>query len=426
METSLSKQATRSMMRMALVCVSLFTPYTVHLTPLHAEDVQFQDVFYAVDDNHLTAEVSANPKASGDLLIPETITVGQKRYTVVAVGDKAFKGCKTLTSIVLPKTIERVYRSAFDGTGFMLNKTNWADGALWLDSILIATDKTIKPKFVVPEGTRLIAAGAFQGNKTLQRVELPACINRIDHETFRDCKNLQKVVIPLTITSIGEEAFTGSGIYANEKKWKKGVLIIDDCIVATTNEIGAKYVFKNKTPIRLIAERAFANRKTLKSVTIPESVTAIPTAAFLGCEALTEVFIPASVTSVGNFAFYNCGALKTATLPTTLKSLGAGAFYGCVNLKEQTLSDQIEILEPATFFTCRGLKHITLPAHLKRLDAGVFAGCSNLEDVELPKTLVFIGDQAFAGCAVLRKMVIPAGIPALPRGPARRTVCHRR
>ena len=297
----------------------------------------YQDLRYSLDENHLTAEVALNQRATGELLIPETISVGQNQYIVVAIGENAFKGCKNLSAIVLPKTIERVYRSAFDGTGIMLNKANWREGCLWIDSILIATDKTIKPRFVVPEGTRLIAAGAFQGNKTIVRIELPGCISRIDHETFRDCKNLQKIVIPATITSIGEDAFTGCGIYQNEKKWKKGVLIIDDCLVATNNELPAKYIFKNKIPIRLIAERAFANRKSLKSVVIPSSVSVIPTAAFYGCEKLTDVTIPNSVREVGNFAFYNCGMLKTATLPAELERIGMGAFYGCVNLREQVL-----------------------------------------------------------------------------------------
>ena len=312
----------------------------VAVLSVNAENAQYQDVHYTIDADHLTAEVTLNPRATGELLIPETIVVGQNTYTVTAIGDKAFKGCKNLTAIVLPKTIERVYRSAFDGTGILLNKANWSEGCLWIDSILIATDKTIKPRYIVPEGTRLIAAGAFQGNKTILRVELPTCITRIDHETFRDCKNLQKVVIPTTITSIGEEAFTGCGIYLNDKKWKKGALIIDDCLIATNNDLPAKYIFKNKIPIRLIAERAFAMRKNLKSVTIPETVTAIPTAAFLGCEGLVDVIIPSTVKSVGNFAFYGCALLKNALLPRELESLGAGAFYGCVNLKEQILSDK--------------------------------------------------------------------------------------
>ena len=310
-----------------------------------AEEAFYQDLRYTLDENHLTAEVAPNQRISGELFIPAEITVGQRTYTVTSISDKAFKGSKNLTTIVLPKTIERVYRSAFDGTGIMLNKENWKDGCLWIDSILIATDKTIKPRFFVPEGTRLIAAGAFQGNKAIQRVELPSCITRIDHETFRDCKNLQKIVIPVSVSSIGEDAFTGSGIWLNEKKWKKGALIIDDCLIATNNNLPAKYIFKNKIPIRLIAERAFANNPLLKIVVIPATVTAIPTAAFYQCENLTDVTIPTSVREVGNFAFYNCAKLRSAMLPQDLERLGMGAFYGCINLKEQVLSDRIEVLE---------------------------------------------------------------------------------
>ena len=87
---------------------------------VNAQDAQYQDIHYTVDENRLTAEVGPNPRAAGEVFIPETIIVGQNTYTVIAVGDKAFKGCKNLTAIVLPKTIERVYRSAFDGTGIML------------------------------------------------------------------------------------------------------------------------------------------------------------------------------------------------------------------------------------------------------------------------------------------------------------------
>ena len=351
---------------------------------LMAGEAQYQDINYTFDENHMTAEVALNPRATGEIFIPEQIQVGQNSYTVVGISDKAFKGCKNLTAIVLPKTLKRVYRSAFEGTGILLNKSNWTEGCLWIDSVLIATDKNIKPRFVVPEGTRLIAAGAFQGNKVIQRVEIPACINRIDHETFRDCKNLQKIVIPPTITSIGEEAFTGSGIALNENKWKKGALIIDDCLIATNNELPAKYVFKNKTPIRLIAERAFANKKNLKSVEIPNTITAIPTAAFMGCENLTDVVIPATVKTVGNFAFYNCVKLRNAKLPTELERLGAGVFYGCENLTEQVLSEKLQSIEKAAFFMCRSIKKITFPARLKRIDDGAFAGCSSLEAINLP------------------------------------------
>ena len=380
-----------------------------------AEDAFYQDIRYTLDENHLTAEVAINQRVSGELLIPAEITVGQHRYTVTSIGDKAFKGCKNLTTIVLPPTLQRVYRSAFDGTGIMLNKANWTDGCLWIDGILIATDKTIKPRFIVPDSTKLMAAGAFQGNKTITRVELPAALTRVDHETFRDCKNLQKIIIPASVSSIGEDAFTGSGIWLNEKKWKKGALIIDDCLIATNSNLPAKYIFKNKIPIRLIAERAFANNAQLKTVVIPATVTAIPTAAFYQCENLTDVTIPASVREVGNFAFYNCAKLRSATLPQELERLGMGAFYGCINLREQVLSNSIEVLEQGTFYTCRSIKHLSLPARLRRIDNGVFAGCSALEEIKLPESLEFIGEMAFAGCAIIRDITIPSRINSLPK-----------
>ena len=161
-------------------------------------EAQYQDIRYMLDETHLTAEVIQNPKMSGELVLPAEIKVGQNTYRVTSIGDKAFKGSKGLTSIVLPKTIERVWRSAFEGTGIMTNKANWKNGYLMIDSVLIATDKSIKPRFVVPAGTRVIAAGAFMGNKTVERVDLPKSVTRIDHETFKDCKNLRKWISRIT------------------------------------------------------------------------------------------------------------------------------------------------------------------------------------------------------------------------------------
>ena len=116
---------------------------------LMAGEAQYQDINYTFDENHMTAEVALNPRATGEIFIPEQIQVGQNSYTVVGISDKAFKGCKNLTAIVLPKTLKQVYRSAFEGTGILLNKSNWTEGCLWIDSVLIATDKNIKPRFAV-------------------------------------------------------------------------------------------------------------------------------------------------------------------------------------------------------------------------------------------------------------------------------------
>jgi hypothetical protein len=48
---------------------------------------------------------------------------------------------------------------------------------------------------------------------------------------------------------------------------------------------------------------------SLKSITIPNSVTTIGDRAFDECKSLTSITIPNSVTSIGNGAFYECGNL---------------------------------------------------------------------------------------------------------------------
>ena len=108
---------------------------------MHAENAVYQEVNYTIDTEHKTAEVALNPHVSGELYIPEEIHAGQETYRVTGICAKAFKGCKNLTDIVLPSTIDHIYRSAFDGTGIMEDKTKWTEGVLYIDSCLIAADK---------------------------------------------------------------------------------------------------------------------------------------------------------------------------------------------------------------------------------------------------------------------------------------------
>jgi len=397
---------------MALLCSALLFA--------QQETAQFNDINYQLNPSDGTASVAPTPNVSGELLLPEEITVGQKTYKVTEIGDKAFKGCKKLTSVVLPQTLEHIYRSAFDGTGVMNDKSLWADGALIIDDCLIATNKSIKAKYAVPESVRLIAAGAFENNKTVTNVVLHDGLTKIDHDTFRGCKNLNKVNIPASVTWIGEDAFTDCGIYANEKKWKRGSLFIDRCLIRVNDAAPAKYVFKTKEPTRLIASAAFAGTQKMKikvkTITIPEGIEEIPTAAFYHCENLQEVNLPSSLKKIGMYAFYGCDKLKAVNMPEGLEELGAGAFYGCVNLPEVKLPATISVIPKACFFTCRKFTAFNFPAGLKRIEDGAFTGCTELEKIDLPENLEELGEMAFAGCAKLTKVVIPARVNTIRRG----------
>ena len=154
------------------------------------EKTLYNEIYYVLDPIEGTAQVTETPKLYGDVVIPSEIKVGNRTYRVNEIGEKAFKGNKNIDAIVIPSSIEHIYRSAFDGTGLMKNKAFWENGVLIIDSCLIATAKDISPKYEVPEGVRLIAAGAFENNKTVTRVILPEGLREIDHDTFKGCKNI--------------------------------------------------------------------------------------------------------------------------------------------------------------------------------------------------------------------------------------------
>ena len=68
---------------------------------------------------------------------------------------------------------------------------------------------------------------------------------------------------------------------------------------------------------------------SLKSITIPNSITVITENAFANCTSLENIIISESVTSIEGGAFYNCTSLKSIIIPESVTSIGVDAFYEC-------------------------------------------------------------------------------------------------
>lgn len=87
-----------------------------------------------------------------------------------------------------------------------------------------------------------------------------------------------------------------------------------------------------------IAEKAFANKKSIGTIKLPDGLIKIGDKAFSGCSRLTSVVIPDSVESIGQQAFYDCFRLESVVIHNIIPSLQKSTFDYCSKLKKIILT----------------------------------------------------------------------------------------
>ena len=177
-----------------------------------------------------------------------------------------------------------------------------------------------------------------------------------------------------------------------------------------------------KDTVTVIGEEAFspfASRiprersdflKTIKKVTLPDTIKVIETKAFYYMEKLEELNIPESVEKIGEEALGYLFSMKEFEIPDTVKELGGKLFCACSNLKRVKLPDGLPEIGDYMFSACRSLKEITIPASVKRIGIWGFQNCRELEEITLPEGVEEIAREAFAHCIKLKTVVLPESI----------------
>lgn len=77
-----------------------------------------------------------------------------------------------------------------------------------------------------------------------------------------------------------------------------------------------------------IANNAFSNCDSLKSIKVSNSCKTIGANAFAGCDSLTKVNLGNCVNTVSKNAFSNCGSLNKINCSNTISNLGSNCFGG--------------------------------------------------------------------------------------------------
>ncbi|MBQ4530566.1 MAG: leucine-rich repeat protein [Lachnospiraceae bacterium] len=124
---------------------------------------------FAIQDGVLVEYLGS----SGAVVIPDEVT---------SIGEYAFSGCSSLSSIELLESVTTIGNWAFSGCNN-------------LSSIEI------------PKSVTTIGDWAFSECYNLSSIELPESVTTIGNWAFSECYNLSSIEIPKSVTSIGDSAF---------------------------------------------------------------------------------------------------------------------------------------------------------------------------------------------------------------------------
>lgn len=133
-------------------------------------------------------------------------------------------------------------------------------------------------------------------------------------------------------------------------------------------------------------------------------VTGIKMQAFVECASLKSVSMPESVTWIGDSAFAGCTGLKQVEFSPNLTAIGGNAFYSCNGLTSVVIPDKVTSIADLAFFGCLNLESITIPAGITNLASSFVFGCTNLKKIE------FKGTQAQWNALSINPNTLPVGV----------------
>ena len=140
-----------------------------------------------VDHNNKVFDSRDNCNAIIESATNTLITACQKTIipnNVTSIGNEAFDGCSTLTSIVIPNSVTSIGSDAFLGCFSLTSVT-------------------------IPNSVTSIGYGAFRGCESLTNVTIPNSVTSIGWDAFFGCSSLTAITIPNSVTRIGDNAFKG-------------------------------------------------------------------------------------------------------------------------------------------------------------------------------------------------------------------------
>ena len=232
--------------------------------------------------------------ATGSIMIPEGVE---------CIYDEAFKDCKNIREIILPKSLLDIKWGSFEGCSSLeyicipenIKEIPWS---CFKDCVNLRS-------VYLPEGLSIIESKAFMGCVSIEHINIPSTVEEIYHEAFKNCSALETISIP------------------------DNVFIIDYEVFLNCESLHEVHLPSHLTSI---AMKAFSGCESLLSITIPNKVDVVDHEAFRDCVNLNCVIIESKVISIKPTAFLNCFSINRLYLANFTPNIVISAFGDCTNL----------------------------------------------------------------------------------------------
>ena len=304
------------------------------------------------ENTHLGYLFGADSYEKHATKVPATVEVIILGNKITEIPDNAFAGCKSISAVALPITLEKIGSFAFYEC---------------YDLVYVKLNKVVS-----------IGEYAFGYCSSLFKMTLDVT-ESVGLGALYECSSLRYLGVSVIGKSANENRYIGHAFGAESADYN------DEFVPESLYAVGI-------VNCKDIPDRAFAGCSNMGEIILMDAES-IGVRAFYACRLLTSVLLPDSLKTIGDDAFFGCDNLKSLELGSSVESIGMQAFYGCRALSSFEIPEKVTEIKPSTFALCVALEEIELN-NVKKIGKDAFWGCKVLEAVDCSGIEVAEGNSA--------------------------------
>ena len=285
--------------------------------------------------------------------------------------------------------------------------TNYAEEIIVKDGVTdigkLETGERLK-KVTLGKGITVIPGGLFAGCVKLKTVKLSNNLRTIENDAFRWCESLTTITIPEKVRKILTNPFMECSKLTkiNVNKNNKTYISIDGILFTKSKKTLAIYPLGKKNSaysvpktVYKIAENAFSESSSIKTIKMTNSVKRIEDNAFAHCYRLKNVTLSQRLTYIGEQVFNDTEFNDTdSNWKNGYLYCGNALISVKQNLKQVTVKKGTRILGTRAIDLCENLKKVTLPEGLLYINDYALHDDTKLSTLTIPKSVKEIGKDA--------------------------------